>query len=420
MRQHIVFIDTTSPGIETMHLAKQRGLRVSFIRSSYRHYVATERVDNIFSTLDTIVTIAASTVDEEVFRAMKEIAALAPIDAVVSELEPCVDVAARVCARLAVPFTKASAVIAARDKTRAREMIQRAGLRCPRFRQVATPQEARVAAETIGTPVVIKPRTGFYSLLASIAPTPLDAERAAQKLLVGIDSLPMPLQDQFRRGILVEEYLTGPLVSAEIGVRDGKFFRFMISDHPRAHEDECIEMGASMPANLRQDQMIACFEYAEAVARELGLDLGIFHAEMIATEQGPVLVEMNSRLMGGVMPSVYRHLTGESIQERLLDIHLGLPIRDEPPKVSGYVSARNIMPDRDTALAGCIDLSWLKEYGDQLIEFDPHHLNPGIPVRRRQILGWYHVRARSFAEANTAANSILDRFEKSLGVPLLH
>lgn len=420
MRQHIVFIDTSSPGIETMHLAKQRGLRVSFIRSGYRHYAATERVNSIFSTLDTIVTISASTVEEEVFRAMQQIAALAPIDAVISELEPCVDVAARVCARLAVPFTSAFAVTAARDKTRAREIIQHAGLRCPRFRQVATPQDARAAAEAIGTPVVIKPRTGFYSLLAAVAPTPWDAERAAEKLLFGIDSLPMQLQDQFRRGILVEEYLTGPLVSAEIGVRDGKIFRFMISDHPRAQEDECIEMGASMPANLRPDQMEACFEYAEAVARELGLDLGIFHAEMIATEQGPVLVEMNSRLMGGVMPSVYRHLTGESIQERLLDIHLGSPIRDEPPKFSGYVSARNIMPDRDTFLSDRIDLSWLKEYGGQLIEFDPHHLSPGIPVRRRQILGWYHVRAGAFAEANTTANSILGRFEKSLGIPLIH
>lgn len=419
MSQHIVFIDTTWPGIETMHLAKQRGLRVSFIRSGYHHYVETDRVKRIFSTLDTIVTISDSTVEEEVLRVLQQIAALVPIDAVISELEACVDVAARVCAQLAIPFTRASAVAAARDKTRAREIIRSAGLSCPKFRQVATPQEARAAAEAIGAPVVIKPQTGFDSLLAAVAPTPLDAERAAQNLLFGIDFLPAQLQAQFRKGILVEEYLSGPLVSAEIGVRDGKFYRFMVSDHPRAREDECIEMGASMPANLTPDQIEACFQSAEAVARELGFDLGIFHAEMIATEQGPVLLEMNPRLMGGVMPSVYRHLTGETIQERLLDIHLGLPIRGDPPKYAGYVSARNIMPDRDAALADSFDLSWLKEYGEQLIEFDPHRLNPGISVRRREILGWYHVRAGSFAEANRVANNILGRFEQSIGVPLI-
>ncbi|RWM09942.1 MAG: ATP-grasp domain-containing protein [Mesorhizobium sp.] len=419
MSQHIVFIDTNSPGIETMRLAKQRGLRVSLIRSGYHHYVETERVKRIFSTLDTIVSIPDSTVDKKVLHAVRQLAALAPIDAVISELEPCVDVAARVCGRLGIPFTSASAVTTARDKTRAREVILRAGLHCPRFRPVTTPQEARAAAEAIGTPVVVKPQTGFDSLLATVAPTPPEAELAAQKLLSGIDALPKQLQAQFRKGILVEEYLSGPLVSAEIGVRDGRFYRFMMSDHTRAREDECIEIGASMPANLTPDQVEACFRYAEAVARALGFDLGIFHAEMIATTQGPALVEMNSRLMGGVMPHVYRHLTGEMIQERLLDIHLGLPISEGLPKHAGYVSARNIMPDRDAALANHIDVSWLEEYGDQLIEFDPHRLDPGIRVQRRETLGWFHVRAGSFAEANTVANAILGRFEKSVGIPLM-
>ena len=179
MRQHIVFIDTNSPGIETMRLAKQRGLRVSFIRSGYRHYVETDRLKRILSTLDTIVTIPDSTVDEEVLEAVRKLSMLAPIDAVISELEPCVDVAARVCARLGIPFTNASAVAAARDKRRTREIIQRAGLRCPRFHQVATPQEAYAAAESIGTAVVIKPQTGFDSLLATVAPTPNDAAPAS-------------------------------------------------------------------------------------------------------------------------------------------------------------------------------------------------------------------------------------------------
>lgn len=420
MCKHIVFIDTTWSGIETMHLAKLRGLRVSFIKSGHGRQFGTERAERIFSTLDTTVPISASTEDEELLRALQQIAALAPIDAVITQFEPCVDVAARICARLGIPFTRASAVAAARDKTRAREIIQGAGLRCPRFREVATPQEARVAAEAFATPVVIKPRTGYYSLLVAVAPTPPDAEHAAQKLLSGIDALPVHLQVQFRKGILVEEYLAGPLVSAEIGVRDGQFYRFMVSDHPRARADECIEMGASMPANLTPDQIEACFEYAEAVAQELGFDLGIFHAEMIVTAQGPALVEMNARLMGGVMPSVYCHLTGESIQERLLDIHLGLPIRDSPPKYAGYVSARNIMPDRDAALGKRIDLSWLKEYGGQLIAFDPHRFDPGIPVRRSEILGWYDVRAASSAEANTLADTILGRFERSIGIPLIH
>ncbi|MGX5805840.1 ATP-grasp domain-containing protein [Bradyrhizobium sp. Arg314] len=419
MTQHIVFIDTNLPGIETMRLAKERGLRVSLIKSGYRHYTETEYVKHLFSTLDKVVTISASTVDDEVLHAMRYLATLAPIDTVICELECCVDVAARICARLNIPFTDASAVMAAREKARAREIIQKAGLRSPKFRLVATPREASAAAEAIGSPVVLKPQTGFDSLLTAVAPTPPAAERAAHKFLIGIEALPVQLKAQFRKGILVEEYLTGPLVSAEIGVRDGKYYRFMMSDHPRAREDECIELGASMPADLTPDQTRACFDYAEAAASALGFDLGILHVEMIVTEQGPVLVEMNSRLMGGVMPSVYHHLTGEMIQERLLDIHLGLPLRDDLPTYTGYVSARNIMPHCDASLAERIDLSWLRGYRDQLIEFDPHRFDPGRRVQRREILGWYHVRAKSFAEANTAADAILGGFERSMGIALI-
>lgn len=96
---------------------------------------------------------------------VQQLAALAPIDAVICELEPCVDVAARVCGRLGIPFTSASAVTVARDKTRAREVILRAGLHCPRFRPVTTPQEARAAAEAIGTPVVVKPQPASIACL---------------------------------------------------------------------------------------------------------------------------------------------------------------------------------------------------------------------------------------------------------------
>ncbi|PVE20974.1 hypothetical protein DC522_29235 [Microvirga sp. KLBC 81] len=74
--------------------------------------------------------------------------------------------------------------------------------------------------------------------------------------------------------------------------------------------------------------------------------------------------------------------------------------------------------DRDAALADSIDLSWLWEYGEHLIDSDPYCLNLGSPARRREILGRYRVRPELFAEANTMANAILGRFKKSIGIAL--
>ncbi|WP_404294763.1 hypothetical protein ACD578_26115 (plasmid) [Microvirga sp. RSM25] len=96
-----------------------------------------------------------------------------------------------------------------------------------------------------------------------------------------------------------------------------------------------------------------------------------------------------------------------------------MPIREELPKYAGDVSARNIMPNRDAALADSINLSWLREYGEHRIDCDPYCLNLGSPVRRREILGRYHVRPEPFAEANSVANAILGHFEKSMGIPLI-
>lgn len=420
MTQHLLFIDTNAPGIETIRIAKQRGLCVSFIRSGYRRYVETPEIKSIIYNLDNLISLPNSTIETDVFRAVAALHRTRQIDAVICELEPCVDVAARICERLNIPFTSAAAVSTARNKARAREVLQEAGLRCPRFRRVTTAAEVGEAARWIDGPVVIKPQVGYDSLLAMVVPEPSLASQAAERLLQGIDKLPEQLQAQFRTGILVEEYLKGPLVSAEIGVRDGQFYRFMVSDHPRARQDECIEMGASMPADLSADEVDACFSYAESVARALGFDLGIFHAEMIFTSRGPVLVEMNSRLMGGVLPAVYRNLTGESIQDRLIDIHLGLPISPQRPTYAGYVSARTIMPDRDSVLPAQIDLDWVKDFQPRLIEFEGPRLEPGLAVKRRQILGSYHVRAESFAAANLAAEAVLQRFETAVGVPLIH
>jgi hypothetical protein len=45
----------------------------------------------------------------------------------------------------------------------------------------------------------------------------------------GLDRVPPGWRQQFQEGILVEELLTGTLVSVEIGARDGTFFPFCLS-----------------------------------------------------------------------------------------------------------------------------------------------------------------------------------------------
>ncbi|CAO3433015.1 ATP-grasp domain-containing protein [Azospirillum doebereinerae] len=418
MSKHVLIIDSNLPGFETIRRAKQRGYHVSFIRSKYRLYSETEAIRKVVYDTDTVVTIDDPTDIGELRHAIETVKRHRPIDGVITQLEICVDVVARICAEMGLSFTDARAVERARDKAKAREIIQQAGLRSARFQVVRTPSEAYEAAQSLGVPVIIKPQTGYDSLFACPAQTPEEAQAAAARLLDGIDRVPEQIRPQLRRGILVEELLQGPLVSAEIGVARGRFHRFMISGRTRAVENECIELGAIMPADLPEAERERCFDYAEDVARALGLDLGILHIELIVTKDGPALVEVNPRLMGGVMPGLYNNLTGDNIFDRLLDIHLGLDIPTSARSVGGFISSRKIMVQADGRLADRIALDWVKDVPN-LIHFDPYILRPNEAVKRLDILARYQIRGEDLRDADTTAAGLLDRFEAELGVALV-
>lgn len=424
MAPHLLIIDANLPGIDTIAVAKRRGLQVSFIRSGYRKYPQTQSVRNIVYMADALLTIADSSNETSLHRAVAALHGFNPIDAAVCLLEPSLDTAARVCARLDIPFTDTTAVAAARDKFETRARLRAAGLRMPRCYRVNNAEEARAAAAAIGGPVVVKPQTGYDSLLASIAGDPDQAACAAGQLQKEIRRLPPQLWQQLRRGILIEEYVSGPLISAEIGIRDGHVYRFMLSDHARAHLDECVEIGASMPADLDARQSEAAYTYAEEVLRILGLDLGIFHIEMIVSSEGPVLVEANARLMGGIMPAIYRNLTGEDIQDRLLDLHLGEPLADRPD-FCGCVAGRTIMPADDGQLPADCDLSWLQAIDRllpedvELVDCTVYQLAPDTVVRSLDLLASFQLRAASCNKAVQAADDLLMEFETRLRIPLM-
>jgi biotin carboxylase len=417
MPKHVLFADANVPTFDTINVALTRGYRVSLVRSNYRMYTETPFVKDTIARVHDITDIDDPTKLPEMFHAIQAIAKRTPIDAVITQLEPCVDVVADVCDALALPFTDARAVRNARNKAKAREIVAAAGLNSAKYAVVKTPDEAAMAAAGIG-PVIVKPQTSYDSLLAYPARTPSEARKAAADLLAGLGSIAPQLREQASRGILVEEWLHGDLVSAEIGARDGKFYRFMLSGRPRSKENECIEMGASMPADVSEEVREECFSYAERVARALGLDLGIFHIEMIVTARGPVLVESNPRLMGGVMPGMYKHATNDDICGHLLDLHLGFPLSVPRQTNSAFITSRKLMPRISGEVARSFDLSWV-ENGPSWVSFSPYKLHPGASVNRLDILARYEVRGGSMTEADEIADDFLSKFEAEIGVPLI-
>ena len=404
-----------------MRRAKELGHTVSFVRSTtFQFYPDNAETAAVLKSLDRRVSVESTADPGTLELALRGLVDDDPPDAVISQIEFSVEATAVACNRLGLPFTNVDGVRNARNKAKARHMIAHAGLPTARHRTVTSAREAAEAAEELGFPVVLKPVSGTNSMLAYRADNAPEALAAAKKAFASMGGLPQMIREQFSRGMIVEDHLAGELVSAEVGVLNGRFYRFMVSGAPRARENECIELGAFMPAALSVDQREACFAYAEGVCRVLGLDFGIFHIELIFTKDGPVLVEANPRLMGGIMPFLYKMNTGKDIHDYEIAIHLRQEINEPvPPPTNYFLTARTPMTRNAGRLAARIDLSWLDDYRDLILAYFPAKVEPGADVGQNEILLRYVVGDRDLSVATELADFLVDRFEQSLGIELV-
>lgn len=422
MAAHVLFADMSQAGLHTMRRAVERGHAVTFVRGlTGQTYRADQSFRDLLSCLDRVVEIPDTSDLADLIEAIRVIHADRPVDAVISQCDPMLEALATACETLSLPYTSAAGIRNVRDKARARRLLDEAGLASARFAVVGDQASAVRAAGEIGYPVVVKPVSGLDSILASRADGP--AAVAAAVAQIRAEAHRSTTSPQVRRllsrGVLIEEYLAGELVSAEIGVRGGRTWRFLISGRSRGADNDCVEMGAVLPANVSPRQAKACFDYAQAVCRAVRLDFGVFHVEMMLTRRGPVLVEVNPRVMGGVMTLLYKLLTGTDFCDYVLDLHLGLDIRPAPPAGPRTITARRIMPRDDGRLPGRVDLGWLDHSATGIVNFENFTLEPGAQVRRQQVLGRFAVFGESWLSAMRQANGLVGRFEREIGIPLI-
>ncbi|EPH46690.1 ATP-grasp domain-containing protein [Streptomyces aurantiacus] len=418
---HILFADMSQAGLHTLRRALVLGHTVTFIRgTAVEHYTVDDSFRELVGRVDRLVEIPDTYDVDALCSAMAAVHVRHPVDAVISQCDPMMEALAVACERLGLRFTGARGMRNARDKARTREVLEAADVPSARFAVAHSIEDAVSAAGRIGYPVVVKPVSGMDSAMALHARGPAQVAAAAGRILAAAadpDAFP-PVRALLARGVLVEEYLAGDLVSAEIGVLDGVTHRFLVCGRSRAKDNDCVEMGAVLPANVPPGQVDACFRYAEEVCRVLGLDLGVFHVEIMLTARGPVLVEVNPRVMGGVMTLLHKLLTGIDFCDHVIDIHLLRTPRPSPPAPDRTVTARRIMPRADGKLSDDLDLSWLDGAEPGIVNFENFRLAPGTPVRAQEVLGRFAVMGDTWAEAMARADALLPRFERCLGVPL--
>ncbi|MFF4324550.1 ATP-grasp domain-containing protein [Streptomyces sp. NPDC001568] len=362
-RKHVLFVTWKTGNAPAFEAAKRLGHEVTLIRS-----LRMEKSQNIDfdaspygAFVDSVHVLDDATEYEALRACVLDVHRRRPVDGFVATVDALVVPVAEIAEEIGVPFTAARGARAAKLKHRCREVLAAAGIDTTRHALVTDFDEAAAFATTTGYPVVVKPARGSASEGAHVVPDEA-ALRAAVARAVADDAT-------YEAGILVEEYLTGRFVSAEIGLARGRFLPLAVSERSTWSRHEALETGTTIPAAIGAEDHAAVMDFAETVVAALDLRLGIFHVEiMLGADGRPRLIELNPRIMGSCLPNLYRLAGGGDIFDLLVRVHLDEEIEPRTPTFTRYATVRWFgaadpapRPDRVPAL------DWAAtDYGDSL------------------------------------------------------
>lgn len=265
-----------------------------------------------------------------------------PVDAVVGVDDAVALPAAAVAEVLSLPYNPFAAVAAARNKHRTREILRGAGLPVPEFALFSIEDDPAALAPGIAYPCVVKPLV----LSASRGVIRADNEErfaAAFRRLTAILRAPdvtAAHPGEEARQVLVESFLPGREVALEGLLVEGELRILCLFDKPDPLDGPFFEETLYItPSRLPAAVQAAVASCAAQAARALGLREGPVHAELRVNKQGPWVLEVNPRSIGGRCSRALRFGAGMSLEEILLRhaLRLEIPSLERERKAAGVM-----------------------------------------------------------------------------------
>ncbi|MFF8656695.1 ATP-grasp domain-containing protein [Streptomyces huasconensis] len=305
---HILMIECNPNGIAGIANALELGHDVTLVSVDPDFYLAASPLAEAAYAHPNcqVVKSAEAFSIEELTALARELHARKPIHGVTTYSEYHTVHTAAVAEALGLPGMSVEGARNARHKHLTRLTLDGTGIRQPRFAHVADPKDVEAAVREIGFPCVVKPSDGTASLHVLHLKDEEDLRAYLAELADVAD---------YGRGVvripdlLIEEFVTGELISVESCVLGkGEVVNLGLTDRPMSGFPHFIEMGATyFSGHPLQDEL---FDMTTRLLNELGVDFGFIHTEFLLGADGPVLCEVNGRLIGGIVPSLMELTSG--------------------------------------------------------------------------------------------------------------
>jgi biotin carboxylase len=248
-----------------------------------------------------------------------------PISAVVAVDEETAVVGATVSRALGLPHNAPESAVRARLKHRMREALAGSGVPQPAFRVMQTDEDPHRAAEGTRYPSVLKP----VFLAGSRGVVRVDDREG---FLARFEWLREFLAtDEMRKHggddaglVLVEEYVPGREVALEGLLSAGRLKLLALFDKPDPLEGPFFEETIYVtPSRLPAAEQRLIHEVTSRATEAIGLREGPIHAELRLSREGPVVIEVAGRSIGGLCSRTLRFGLGITLEELILSHALG-------------------------------------------------------------------------------------------------
>lgn len=243
-----------------------------------------------------------------------------PITAILSVDDAASELAALASEALGLAHNSHKAAVAARDKLMMRSLMSRGGAPCPIFRPFSLSADPDWVATQVTYPCVVKP------LRLSGSRGVIRANDVGEFVAAFNRTRRLLFSEGYAKhdSLLVEDFIPGFEVALEGLLTRGQLKVLALFDKPDPLDgpffEETIYVTPSRLSIEAQEEIARCVTTASAA---LGLQEGPVHAELRVNDQGPWMLEIAGRSIGGLCSTILEFGAGMCLEELILRQAIG-------------------------------------------------------------------------------------------------
>ncbi|MFC2061376.1 ATP-grasp domain-containing protein [Elusimicrobiota bacterium] len=344
MVKNVIFIEsnTTGTGEIFAQLSSELGYKPSLIVSDPDKY------SSVFKTAAEILVAQTNNTDE-VLEMCRNLSRQRELAGITSSSEYYMYTAAVIARMLKLQGPDPEAINRTRNKYIQRETLRKNNMPVPGYMRAHNSEEAVMAAEKIGYPVVVKPVLASGSEGVRLCGISQEVRSHAEELL----KIKMNPRGQLNPDyILVEEYMKGEEYSVEAFSKNGSINIIGITKKYLGEKPAFMEVAHDFPARLDENREKELTDAVVLALNIIGLDWGPTHTEVKLTGEGPRIIEINPRLAGGMIPKLIKYSKGIDMILNTLKLVCGDEVDLEDQKKEENVSIRFLVPAENGRVIG--------------------------------------------------------------------